>query len=141
MKSRKITVKRSLWAIFLSGTGFILSPLTWWNDLFINIPLAFGFAYVVGKTISYFTSVGLIFFLTLMSIGYFLTNVFGFMLIHKGVTTFHKSKQKISFSWRKNALYSLLAIALVYLSIKFELLDLAETEKMMATVMEVPYLR
>ena len=27
--------------------GFLLSPLSWWNDLFVNVPLALGFAWLV----------------------------------------------------------------------------------------------
>ena len=32
---------------FLVVAGFLLSPLSWWNDLVINIPLALGFAWAV----------------------------------------------------------------------------------------------
>lgn len=141
MKLRKISVKKSIWAVFLSGVGFILSPLTWWNDLFVNLPLAFGFAYLIGKVLSYLVPVNLFLFLALMSIGYFLTNVLGFMLMHKGISTFKNSNKKIKFSWKRNAVYTLLAIALVYSSIELGLLDLAETKKMMATVIEVSFLR
>jgi hypothetical protein len=28
--------------------GFILSPLSWWNDLFVNIPLSYLFALPIG---------------------------------------------------------------------------------------------
>jgi len=40
------------WKSKLSGgvlalIGFMLSPLTWWNDLFVNIPLALVFAWIV----------------------------------------------------------------------------------------------
>jgi len=27
--------------------GFMLSPLSWWNDLFVNVPLAIAFAWLV----------------------------------------------------------------------------------------------
>lgn len=141
MKTRKISVKKSIWAVFLSGVGFILSPLTWWNDLFVNLPLAFGFAYLVGKVISLIVSVNLFIFFVLMSIGYFLTNVLGFMLMHKGISTLKASKEKMKFSWKRNIAYSLLAIMLVYGSIELGLLDLSETEKMMATVIKVDFLR
>jgi hypothetical protein len=40
----KVRVKSFLVAII----GFILSPLSWWNDLFVNIPLAYLFAIPFG---------------------------------------------------------------------------------------------
>ncbi|MFS8793456.1 MULTISPECIES: hypothetical protein [unclassified Synechococcus] len=26
--------------------GFMLSPLSWWNDLFFNLPIAYGLGYL-----------------------------------------------------------------------------------------------
>ncbi len=57
--------------------GYLLSPLSWWNDLIINLPLAYGFAYLcslVNKNI----------FLPAMIAGYWATNIFGFVLLHHG---------------------------------------------------------
>ncbi|MEB3104243.1 MAG: hypothetical protein VKN17_00515, partial [Cyanobacteriota bacterium] len=34
-------------AVVLIGVGWLLSPLCWWNDLVINLPLAYGFARLV----------------------------------------------------------------------------------------------
>ncbi len=70
--------KRKLSGGVLATIGFLLSPLSWWNDLFINVPLALGFAWLVG----------LVFpnsFLVACVVGYWLTNVIGFVLMHKGV--------------------------------------------------------
>ena len=39
--------KRKLWGSTLGVIGFLLSPLSWWNDLLVNIPLAVAFAWVV----------------------------------------------------------------------------------------------
>lgn len=58
--------------------GFILSPLSWWNDLLVNIPLAYGFALLFG-----FISKSL--FWPALIIGYWLTNVIGFLLMHHGL--------------------------------------------------------
>ena len=63
----------------LATIGYILSPLSWWNDLLINIPLAYAFAFPFG-----FVSRSL--FLPMMIFGYWITNVVGFMLMHYGVT-------------------------------------------------------
>ena len=57
--------------------GFMLSPLSWWNDAFVNLPLAVAFAWVVG--LFYRPA-----FDAAVVIGYWLTNVLGFVLLHKG---------------------------------------------------------
>lgn len=69
--------------------GFMLSPLLWWNDLFINIPLAYLFAWVCSLVYS-----GL--FLSAFVVGYWLTNVLGFMLMHHGFRAAVKSTNKLS---------------------------------------------
>ena len=58
--------------------GYILSPFSWWNDLFVNIPLAYMFALPFG-----FFSKKL--FLPAMILGYWITNIVGFIMIHHGV--------------------------------------------------------
>ncbi len=58
--------------------GYILSPLSWWNDLLVNIPLAYAFAFPFGL-------ISKNLFLPMMIFGYWITNVVGFMLMHHGV--------------------------------------------------------
>lgn len=72
--------KRKVSGGFLAMLGFMLSPLSWWNDAFVNLPLALGFAWIV----SLFSPKA---FGPACVIGYWLTNVLGFMLMHKGVRT------------------------------------------------------
>ena len=31
---------------FFVVIGFLLSPMSWWNDLFFNLPIAYGFGYL-----------------------------------------------------------------------------------------------
>ncbi|MFC7202445.1 hypothetical protein ACFQJC_02890 [Haloferax namakaokahaiae] len=57
--------------------GFILSPLSWWNDLVVNLPLA----YVFGVLVAFFVPT---WFLPGIIVGYWLTNVIGFIMLHKG---------------------------------------------------------
>jgi len=57
--------------------GFLLSPLSWWNDLIINIPLAYLIA--TGLTL-FFPG----YFAMFMILGYWLTNVLGLVLMHRG---------------------------------------------------------
>jgi hypothetical protein len=57
--------------------GFLLSPLSWWNDLFVNVPLATAFAWMVSALHPPAFKPALV-------IGYWLTNVLGFVLLHTG---------------------------------------------------------
>ena len=69
--------KRKVSGGVLGFIGFMLSPLSWWNDLFVNLPLALAFAWVV----SFFYRPA---FEVCVIIGYWLSNVLGFVLMHKG---------------------------------------------------------
>ena len=60
--------------------GYMLSPLSWWNDLFVNVPLALAFAWII----SLFWRPG--FRLSFVA-GYWLTNVVGLVLLQKGAKT------------------------------------------------------
>ncbi len=57
--------------------GYILSPLSWWNDLFVNIPIS----YVAASIISYFYPD---IFTAAFVAAYLATNVLGFVLMHIG---------------------------------------------------------
>ncbi len=57
--------------------GFMLSPLSWWNDLVVNVPLAVGVAWLVAWIHPPAFEVAAV-------IAYWLTNVLGLVLMHKG---------------------------------------------------------
>lgn len=57
--------------------GFMLSPFSWWNDLIINVPIAYAVAWLVGRLVS-----GL--FLPAFVVAYWGTNVLGMILLQKG---------------------------------------------------------
>lgn len=61
----------------LAFIGFMLSPLSWWNDLFVNVPLALAFAWGVSW---FWPEV----FGASFVVGYWLTNVLGLVLMQKG---------------------------------------------------------
>jgi len=84
--------------------GYILSPFSWWNDLFVNIPLAYMFALPFG-----FFSKKL--FLPAMILGYWITNIVGFIMIHHGVKDLI-SKEKSKYT-RKILIKDIL-ISIVY---------------------------
>ncbi|HTQ52104.1 MAG TPA: hypothetical protein VMJ12_15450 [Candidatus Acidoferrales bacterium] len=69
--------KRKVSGGILATIGYLLSPLSWWNDAFINIPLALLFAWLVSFVYRPAFTASLI-------LGYWLTNVVGFVLMHKG---------------------------------------------------------
>src|SRR5215831_10069146 len=77
MKGRALAAKRKIAGGVLAFVGFMLSPLSWWNDLFVNVPLALVFAWVVSAFDKRAFGVAVV-------VGYWLTNVLGFVLMHKG---------------------------------------------------------
>jgi len=103
--------KRSLLNIILVTAGFILSPLTWWNDLLINIPLAYFFSLP-------FSLLDETLFLPGFIVGYWLTNLLGFLLMHwGGVGLIYKERSTISIkrSLYISLIYSIIVIMLVLL--------------------------
>jgi len=76
-KSCKIMSKHQLINSFLVILGFILSPLSWWNDLLINVPLAYLFS-------APFSMINKSLFLPSFIIGYYISNLLGLIMLHWG---------------------------------------------------------
>ncbi len=96
----------------LAFIGFMLSPLSWWNDLFVNIPLALAFAWIV----SWFWPAV---FTASFVLGYWLTNILGLVLMQKGAQQVVSEKPEL-YTRRQllrdigiSLAYTLLIIALV----------------------------
>jgi len=70
----------------LVTVGFLLSPLSWWNDIFINIPLSYAFSFP-------FSLINKSLFLPTFILGYFLTNLAGFIMMHKGVNNLRNKQE------------------------------------------------
>jgi hypothetical protein len=64
-------------ALVLLAVGWMLSPLCWWNDLLINLPVAWGFARVARWIEPAWFAPGLV-------LGYWLSNVLGIVLMQSG---------------------------------------------------------
>jgi hypothetical protein len=79
--------KRKVSGGILAVVGYMLSPLSWWNDMFVNVPLALVFAWVVS---AFYKPA----FNAAMVIGYWLTNVLGFVLMHKGAQQMLSKEEK-----------------------------------------------
>lgn len=93
--------------------GYMLSPLSWWNDIFFNLPIAYAFAYAVtwGRSDWFFPAT---------VIGYWLSNVLGFVLMQWGATDILQPDQPAN--WRRDlaislgssTVYTLIVAGLVY---------------------------
>ncbi len=96
----------------LALIGYLLSPLSFWNDLFINFPIAFVFAFFAGL-------ISKSLFAPVMIVAYWITNVLGFVLIQKGIVKIKGDKHRydrkdflrdIAFS----ALYTVIIVVLIW---------------------------
>jgi len=96
--------------------GFLLSPLSWWNDIIINIPLAYLFSFP-------FILISNNLFLPSFIIGYLLTNILGFTIMHKGIQLYKESSSSpIWKELKKNLLISLLYTILVFILVLFDII-------------------
>jgi len=73
-------------ASIVAAIGWLLSPLSWWNDLVVNVPLAYLFALP-------FSLLEERLYVPSFALGYWLTNVLGFVLLHKGVVGMVSAKR------------------------------------------------
>jgi hypothetical protein len=109
--------KRKSGGGLLALIGFLLSPLSWWNDLFVNFPLALGFAWLVALINKAAFEPGLI-------VGYWLTNVAGLILMHHGLSRM-VTQSRPRYSWRalsRDILICLLYTALIMALVQFKVL-------------------
>ncbi len=110
--------KRRVSGGVLAVVGYMLSPLSWWNDAFVNLPLALAFAWLISAFYRPAFAVALV-------VGYWLTNVVGLVLLHKGAQQM-LSKQERKYSRRellKDLAVSLAYTLLIVLLVKFGVLQ------------------
>ncbi|WP_336229947.1 hypothetical protein [Scytonema sp. PRP1] len=72
---------------FLLVLGYLLSPLSWWNDLFFNLPFAYGLGYLASRFSPDF-------FLPAAIAGYWLSNVAGILLMQLGIIDVFQEEAK-----------------------------------------------
>jgi len=101
---REMALRRKITGGALALIGYMLSPLSWWNDMFVNVPLALVFAWVVSAF--YKPAFG-----PAMVIGYWLTNVLGFVLMHKGAQQMFSDRDR---RYSRVELLKDVAISLIY---------------------------
>ena len=62
----------------LATVGYFLSPLSWWNDPYVNLPIAYGMAWAVSLIDKRIFAVALV-------VSYWITNIAGLIMLHKGL--------------------------------------------------------
>jgi hypothetical protein len=103
------------------GIGYMLSPLSWWNDLFFNLPIALLFGYAVRL-------INPGWFLPGTLIGYWLSNVLGILMMQFGAMDMfladekRNTKRDVLIGLGGSTLYTLIVVALVY----FHVLDVPD---------------
>jgi hypothetical protein len=108
--------KRKATGSLLAAIGYLLSPLSWWNDMFVNVPLALVFAWGVSALYKPAFTAALV-------LGYWLTNVAGFVLMHKGIhqlladTERTETRRELKKDLLISLLYTLLIVALVKMGV------------------------
>ncbi len=113
-------VKRMFTWRFAGGSviafiGYILSPASWWNDLFVNIPIAY-----IAASIASMLNPDL--FAPAFASSYLMTNILGFILMHTGAEIAVKGKPRLTwltlFKYAVvSAVYTAVAIVLVEIGI------------------------
>ncbi|MGD1855584.1 MAG: hypothetical protein ACFB2W_15180 [Leptolyngbyaceae cyanobacterium] len=97
----------------LLSLGYMLSPLSWWNDLFFNLPIALVFGY----GISWFNHP---WFMTGTVMGYWLSNVVGMVMMQFGAVDILVSDENRNttrdtlIGFGSATLYTAVVAALVY---------------------------
>jgi hypothetical protein len=89
---RTMSWKQRIGGGVLGLIGFMLSPLSWWNDAFVNLPLALAFAWGISACSSAAWRER-VFQISLVA-GYWFTNVLGFVLMHKGARWLRSPEEK-----------------------------------------------
>ena len=106
-------LKRIIFAA-LSFIGWILSPFTWWNDTFVNLPLAYILASVINKLVPHK-------FLATFLISYWFTNILGIILMYVGAE--HLATKELFKAKRRTLLATLLLYSIISaLLIKFNII-------------------
>ena len=108
---KKYTTKRQIANSVIAIIGYILSPLSWWNDMFVNVPLAYAFSWI-------FTVLDQRLFLPAFVLGYWLSNLLGFILLHHGaagLVEHRKSSMTLRHTIIVTIIYTLIIVVLAWL--------------------------
>jgi len=113
-----ISRRRRLIGGVVFTVGYILSPVSWWNDAVVNLPAA----YIIGWV---FSKISPQLFLPFMLIGYWATNIIGIIMLHIGGTLILRRKLPKN-PWR---LWRMFLIATIYTIVVILLVQLGILRK------------
>ncbi len=108
-----VTLFKKLRGGALMGIGYMLSPLSWWNDLFFNLPIALVFGYSISWMNPNWFLPGTI-------VGYWLSNVLGIVMMQFGAVDMFLTddkrnvKRELLTGLGGATLYTLIVSALIY---------------------------
>lgn len=111
-----MNVRKKSQGTLLVGLGYLLSPLSWWNDVFFNLPIAYGFAYLFNWL---FTDS----FMLLTVVGYWLSNILGILMMQWGsFDLFFEDRQSnlkrdILLGLVGATIYTIVIVSLVYFQV------------------------
>ena len=113
---------KTLWSSLLIFLGFWLSPLSPWNDLFTNIPVAYALAFLLSFGVDQL-------FIPIFVGGYWISNILGFVLMHYGYVHIKDAKYSFRDHWKSyllaTTLYTVLAVGLIWYGILPSIEDLS----------------
>ena len=89
MSNGTTQLRRKISVSIMATIGFLLSPLSWWNDLYVNIPIAYALAWLVSIIDKRLFDAAMVFF-------YWLTNLAGLLLLHKGAAAVIKEEDEVA---------------------------------------------
>lgn len=96
--------------------GYILSPLSLWDDIFVNVPIS----YVLALIVQHFSPSS---FLPSMILIYWLTNLIGFLCVRKGIAQMKSQteetpkKQAFLKDFMASVAYTVVLVLLVQLDV------------------------
>jgi hypothetical protein len=111
--------KKTITGSLLALVGYILSPLSWWNDAFVNVPLAYVFAWLVSIFSRRLFGPSFV-------VGYWLTNIIGLVMMHKGICQMIRQEYCEPANLRKRLIHDLLIsigyTGVIILLVKFNII-------------------
>ena len=118
-RAHRVSWRQRISGGFVGFLGFLLSPLSWWNDLFVNVPLAVAFGWLVSLAHRPLFEPAVV-------VGYWLTNLLGLVLLQKGAQAALSNQPARPYSRRdlgRDLLISMLYTGVIVLLIKLKLLQ------------------
>jgi len=107
---RKFVAKRNIKNAIQFFIGYMLSPLSFWNDWFVNIPIA----YLISLPFSIF---GKNMQIVVFALAYLFTNWLGFYLMGDSLRDYTRYKRKTVIEILLSAVYVIFVAILIYLGI------------------------